>query len=528
MFNSANRSSLGNKVVRNVLFSGARLIILAPLPFVLVPYFLKKVGTSGYGTWAVFLAISGLTSAADCGLITTLSKHVAEYYAIKDFAALNRIVNTGFALYMGIAASLAVLMELSSSVLIQALFRTSTVPFRELHRLWQYLIAMIVANALTLLFSSVAVGLQRMDVSNTLASMNLMLSGLLAIALLHVNASLLSIARAYTLAAWITALCYCWFLRRLLPQLRPALASCTWSATKEIFSFSSQAYLTQVAVAVHNQIEKVYLARFTGVVAAGWYEIISDLALKLRSVPGLVLAPMMPAASELNALNSQRRLADLYFRTHKYLAFLGIPFVAYVAFASKSFIRLWLGPNFANLATPFSILVAVHFVNLITGPGFLMLIGTGKLRPGVYSALLGIGLNVSFSFFLIHSYGFHGAVVGTSGALIIASLSFLYLFRRSTGGEFAGTIRKAYLPPLICAVLGITVLYSVSSGWALSWGTILLRGAAFAFSYLVMLLVARFFDTFDLALAEQFFRVPKIARRIVPNVELGSPIFPNS
>src|SRR5215469_9217304 len=116
MSNSADRSSLGNKVARNVLFSGARLVILAPLPLLLVPYFLKKVGASGYGTWAVFLAISGLTSAADCGLIATLSKHVAEYYATKDFAALNRIVNTGFALYLGIAASLAVLLELSSGV----------------------------------------------------------------------------------------------------------------------------------------------------------------------------------------------------------------------------------------------------------------------------------------------------------------------------------------------------------------------------------------------------------------------------
>src|SRR5579864_4937507 len=92
-------ASLGTKVVRNVLFSGARLVVLAPLPFILVPYFLKKLGTSGYGTWAVFLAVSGLTSAADFGLITTLSKHVAEYYATKDFGALNQVVNTGFVVY---------------------------------------------------------------------------------------------------------------------------------------------------------------------------------------------------------------------------------------------------------------------------------------------------------------------------------------------------------------------------------------------------------------------------------------------
>src|SRR5208337_1580921 len=60
-----DKMTLGAKVARNVTYSTVRLFLLAPLPFILIPYFLKKLGPSGYGTWAVLLAISSLTSLAD-------------------------------------------------------------------------------------------------------------------------------------------------------------------------------------------------------------------------------------------------------------------------------------------------------------------------------------------------------------------------------------------------------------------------------------------------------------------------------
>jgi O-antigen/teichoic acid export membrane protein len=68
-FFKAETISLGAKVTRNVIYSAVRLVVLAPLPFLVIPFFLKKLGTSGYGTWAIFLATSGLTSLADLLLI---------------------------------------------------------------------------------------------------------------------------------------------------------------------------------------------------------------------------------------------------------------------------------------------------------------------------------------------------------------------------------------------------------------------------------------------------------------------------
>ena len=523
-----DQTRLGAKVSRNVVFNSARLVLLAPLPFVMIPFFLKKLGPSGYGTWAVFFAISNMTSLADIGLVTTLSKHVAEFYALKDFRALSRLTTTGLVLYFGIASLIAGILWLSSPLLLPALFRGSGVPTGQLLTSWHCLVVLIVGNILIMLFSSVVIGLQRMDLSSTIGSMNLLSSAGLSVLFLTRNLGLRGILYSYALAAWITSLVYIYALHRLLPELKLDLAACSWAEAREILSFSAKTYVTQIAVVIHNQMEKIYLARFVGVVSVGWYDISSDLALKLRGIPSLVLAPIMPAASELHALNDQNRLTHLYFRTHKYLAAIGVPLVVYTVFVSRRFVELWVGPALQIIALPLSVLLVVNFINLMTGPGFLILVGAGKLKPGLYSALLGMVLNLSISLILIRAFGFRGAVIGTSISLIIASFFFLYLFYRETRGAFPKVLRRAYLKPIGSSLAVVIALWRIARLGRSSWGGLVGYGIVFGLAYVALLLLFRFFDTFDLALVENFLPLPRIIRRIIPDAELGSTVLSHS
>src|ERR1700730_7477761 len=91
---------LSAKILRSVLFGGLRSLLVAPVPFLLTPLILSKIGAEGYGTWAVFLAINGMTSLADLGLVGALSKFVAEHYARRDFPALARVLGSGLSLFL--------------------------------------------------------------------------------------------------------------------------------------------------------------------------------------------------------------------------------------------------------------------------------------------------------------------------------------------------------------------------------------------------------------------------------------------
>lgn len=511
--------SLGAKVTRNVIYNAVRTILLAPLPFLLIPYFLKKLGSAGYGTWAVFLAVNGMTSLADFGLVTSISKHVAQYYALRDYGALGRVISTGIALYLGIAFTVAGVLWASSHFLLATLFRNSAVPSTELLALWKYLILLVFANILTLVFSSIVVGLQRMDLTTVMNSLNLLLSAGFSVALLHKNLALRGILYGYTAGAWIVTLLYAFVVWRLLPEVRIALASCRWRVAREILSFSVQAYVTQVAVAIHNQIEKFYLARFVGVIPVGWYDISSDLALKLRGIPGLVLGPIMPAASELEARNDQSKMKHLYFRAHKYLAFVGLPLVVYMLLVSRRLVELWVGPSLRLIAIPFCALLVTNFVSLTTGPGFLIYIGRGKLRPGIQCALLGIVLNLTLSYFFIRAYGFQGAVAGTSFSLCVAAGFFFYQFHRETKDSFLELVKTAYAKPIVSSILVAAGAFFFLHIIGASWLGLFFGGIVFGLAYSLLLLFFRFFDSSDLAIIDGVIAVPFFVRKMIPDAE---------
>src|SRR5579863_1820838 len=172
------RKTLGAKIIRSVSFGALRYVLLAPIPFVMTPFILHKIGVAGYGTWAVFLAINSLTSMADLGLVGTLSKFVAEHHAHGDFAGLSRLLSSALGLFLILAFTAAIVMGGISHVLITALFRGTTTPLPELMVLLRLFLIVIVANVLILLLSSVVSGLQRLDITYIMSAANILLSAL--------------------------------------------------------------------------------------------------------------------------------------------------------------------------------------------------------------------------------------------------------------------------------------------------------------------------------------------------------------
>lgn len=510
------KESLSAKVIRNVIAGGLRSLVVAPVPFIMTPIILHEIGAAGYGTWAIFLAISGLTSLTDLGMVGTLSKHVAEYYARKDFGALSRLLSTGLLIFGLLAVALMSLLWLASAFVPQLLFRGSPLRGAELVVLLRWYLLVIGTNVLTLLFSSVTSGLQRLDLTNLVSAVNVYCAAVIGVILLFLGWGLSGLVCGQICAAVLVLIIYIIMQRRLLPQTVLSTSRIDVGEAKKMFSFSLRLYLTQAAVAIQNQFEKFLLALLVGVAAAGWYDIASDVALKVRGLIGLVLSPVLPAASELDALHDEERLTELYFRAQKYLAFFGVPAVCYVAVIATRFVDLWIGAKLAFIGLPLAILVAINFYNLLTGPGFLIFAGRGNLRPGMQSAAVGIVLNVFLSFGLIFRFGFAGAVLGTAISLAVASTYFLFLFHRSTAYSVVRLIREAYLKPMVVSLPLAVVLFLVLHEAGPSWAGLVVSGIVFGVLYVTTVLFSRFFDQYDWGKLESLLPAVRHARRIIP------------
>jgi O-antigen/teichoic acid export membrane protein len=506
--------SLGSKIMRSVVFGGLRYVFIAPIPFVMTPLILHRIGVAGYGTWAVFLAINGLTSLADLGLVGTLTKFVAEYYARQDFPALTRLLSSGLTLFLLLDLVIGTTLWSASPLLAGRLFRGSTVPSPELVVLLRCFLIVIANNILTQLFASVTTGLQRLDLTNIISAANVLLSAFFGAFLLLRGWGLRGLVYGYIGSGILTVAIYLIVVRRLLPQVALNPMRFDRTEARKMFGYSLRLYITQAAVAVHNQVEKVFLAMLVGVDPVGWYDIASDIALKVRGSIGFILSPVLPAASELNALGDESRIRELYYRAHKYLALCGVPAVCYVIAVSIRFVKLWIGPSMKMIALPLSVLLVVNFLNLATGPGFLIFAGKGDMKPAIQSAMLGVVLNIVLSLGLIYKFGFAGAVLGTSVSLIVASVYFISVFHRRTQYSVSRVLQESYLKPILCSVLILAVLLAIRPTKDLSWLGLAGMGVIFGVCYAIAILFSRFFDEYDWSKIESFMPVVRHARRI--------------
>jgi O-antigen/teichoic acid export membrane protein len=318
----------------------------------------------------------------------------------------------------------------------------------------------------------------------------------------------------YIVSGILTVTLYFIVVRRLLPQVALNPMRFDRTEARKMFGYSLRLYITQAAVVVHNQVEKVFLAVLVGVGPVGWYDIASDTAVKVRGSIGFILSPVLPAASELNALGDESRMKELYYRTHKYLALCGVPAVCYVVAVSHRFVELWIGPSMRMIAVPLSVLLVVNFFNLATGPGFLIFAGKGDMKPGIQSAMLGIAINVVLSLGLIYKFGFAGAVLGTTVSLMIASGYFLSVFHRRTGYSVSRVLQESYLKPICCSALVLAVILTIDPTRNASWLGLAGRGVVFGICYFIAILVSRFFDEYDWSKIESFIPVARFARRI--------------
>jgi O-antigen/teichoic acid export membrane protein len=505
---------LGSKIMRSVVFGGFRYLLIAPIPFVMTPLILHRIGVAGYGSWAVFMAINGLTSLADLGLVGTLSKFVAEYYARQDFEALGRLLSSGLTLFLLLDLIIGTAVWFTSPLLVKRLFHGSAVPGAELIILLRCFLIVIASNVLAQLFASVTTGLQRLDLTHVMSAANTLMSAVFGAVLLLRGGGIRGLVYGYIGSAILTILVYIILVRKLLPQVALNPMHFDGAESRKMFGYSLRLYLTQAAVVVHNQVEKLFLALLVGVAPVGWYDIASDIALKMRGTIAIILSPVLPAASELHALDDKSRIKELYYRSHKYLALVGVPLVCYVAAVSHRFVELWIGPSMTMIALPLSVILAVNFLNLATGPGFMIFAGAGNLKPGVQSAVLAIILNIVLSLGLIYKFGFAGAVMGTAGALILASAYFLAVFHHETGYSFVRVLRESYFKPVLCSILLLAGILVVQPAKTLSWFGLVGLGVVFIGLYSAVILQIRFFDKYDWEKLEHFLPGAQYLRRL--------------
>lgn len=492
---------IGFKVVRGVVSSVARKLILAPVAILLVPFTLWKIGVQNYGIWAVLATIINLAWLMDPGLSPTVTKFVAESSRTEDVGEIRRVLNASLALSVMMAIFASCLVGVFSHFLISQFFRGADAPpTSAILSLWPLLILCMAAFVVAMPFLSLINGRQRMDLTNLLVFGAELFGSIMTVIMLLAGTGVRGLLIARLLTSLFILIGSIAIGKRLFPAIMPNPFRCEFATMKKIMSFSVPLYAGYVMSTLQGQLERLYLARFVGIVPVGWYSVASEGAVKVKRIPDLLLGPILAAASELESRKEQKKLEELHFRAHKYLALLTVPLTVFAVVDAKALIRLWVGGALHVVALAFAVLIIGNLFSQIMMPTYFIVVGKGVLRPGVYAAVIACALNPILSYIFITRWGFSGAALGTTLPMVVSTVYFFLACRQYFLDPIFRTLRRAYLRPLLCSLVAALPIPALLYFRVSTWIGVGAAVVSFAVLYVVGILLTGCLDRKDISM----------------------------
>ncbi|WP_081987075.1 oligosaccharide flippase family protein [Methylotenera sp. G11] len=414
------------RFISNASVSVAQTVISSLILFVLYRYLIDHLGSEQLGLWSVVLASTSIARLSEMGLTGSVVKFVARYYALKDNKQAAEIVQTAaisIAFIMGFLCLAAyplldnlLVLAIPSASMPQAM---SILPW-AVFSLWLSSIAGVFQSGLD--------GCQRMDIRNIL-----MIFGniffLVAAVWAVPSFGLVGLAIGQTLQVILLMLASWLVLRRQLKTLPWLPIFWHKEKFKEMFSYAVNFQINSIAIMLFDPLTKLLMSRYGGLSSAAYYEMASQLVLKLRALIIAANQALVPAVAELYEI-SPDKVRDVYLKAYRLLFFVVIPFYVAILITLPAVSMLWIGYSEAQFIIYGTVLIVGWGLNTLNGPAYFINLGTGDLKWNSISHVLTAILNVLLGLLLGSMYGGIGVAISSMAALVVGSGFVIYTLHK--------------------------------------------------------------------------------------------------
>jgi len=451
-------TSLTKRIVHNTLFNLAGRFWAMFLGLLVAPFLMAKLGMTGYGLWSLVLVITNYLFTWDLGLGNALVRHVAHYYARRDYHGLNAVMSTSLLLYVALAAG-AITLAVALRPVVLSTFR---VPPERWGEVGWILVTAVVAFALDNVegvFRGLVTGLQQMHLTNLVITLQATLNALGTVVFLQLGYGLKGLALNEIITSVLVTSLSAVIAFRVFPMLRlnPLLAR--WETLKMLLNFGLKVQITGLGALISLQMNKLLIGYFLNLNLLATYELGFKIVYSLISILRLLGSAVMPAAAELHAQHDHDRLQRLYQQGSKYLVLTIAPLGLIAILHANSITAVWLGTPPPEVARVIQFLMFAYGFNLLTATGTSMARGVGHPEFETRYALLIILGNLFLSIVLMPILGLDGLLVATLVAVVLGSLYFMAQWHRFLHQTWRMLWHKLYAPPLWACLLAAVPSY---------------------------------------------------------------------
>lgn len=447
--------------------------------FVMAPITLRALGDERNGIWSVIESFLAYMLLFDLGVAASLVRFVPRFVATGDEAALNRVYSACLAFFCGIAI-VAVLLGWTVLAVVLGSIAIPPAISGEVHLVAIVAIVQFAATLPLSIFPAMLDGLHAFVAKSLVRTAFLILRVPALLLALSTERALLNLVLVLAGINQVESLTMAWLVRQRLPRLRFVPGQVDRATIRSVSGYSLDAFLAMIAGRLAFQTDAFVIGRCVSLAAITHFANASRLIELAKSALRSATTTLTPAVSASEAHGDLIAVRAIVLHGTRLSLYLVLPIQIGLFMFGSPFLSLWLGPEYAaaSFAT-LSILNLTLPLTIAQSVASRVLYGMGRIRLFARVALLEGAANLALSIALVGPYGIEGVAWGTAIPHAAFCLFVIGLVLRTLDLRLAEYLRRAWLGPVLCAIVLITVWHPISTRMD-SWTWLRLIGSGIA------------------------------------------------
>lgn len=401
-----------------------------------LPIASRALAADEFGIWLIIASSAGLLGFADLGIGNGLTSLVASAAGRDDAAQIRRLVASGFAGLLAVAAIVGgAFALLQSHIDWGGILRLSSARASDdAAASVAVFAACFLAGMPFAIAPRVQAGLQEGWQANLWMAAGPVL-GLAGVAVVAAADGGLP----WFVLAWQGGPTLCSMLhfatlfglqRR---DLAPAPGSVTGADAREVVRKGSLFLVLSLAIAVGYESDSVVIAHYLGSDRVGDYQVPLTLFSVLPALVGFLVTPLWPAYSEAIARGDDDWVRSALARSLRVGAMVTVPLAAILVLAGKPIVQAWVGDASSPTWGLLALMGAWAALSGLITPIAIYLNGAQVMRFQVLCATSMAVANIVLSIVLVQSIGVAGPMLGTVAATaVLVLVPYVVFLRRSS------------------------------------------------------------------------------------------------
>lgn len=409
------------RLSRNAGAGVIQVLLSAIVMFELYRFLARELGAAQIGAWSVVLASASVTRLAELGMGGGIVRFVAG--DLGEGSSARAASTAGMtacivALIVGLACLGAAIAL--PGLLWHVVSDASLVPFSLWFVPWALL--GLWCGSLANVFLSVLDACQR----STLRAAVLVGASVLQLGMVYLfvpEAGVMALGPIYLAQSTTTLLAALVLAHLVLGQPLSRWLSFDWPRARELARYGGSLQLATLGQVLFDPVTKVFMARFGGMAATGYFEMASRAVMQLRAVIVSAYQALVPyvASRAGNVGLTPTESRSIYLPAYRLLFIAGTPYFSVLGTALPLLLTLWLGGYNALFLSIGFICLAGWYANTLSVPAYMLCLAVGQVRWVMWSHLVMGILNVILSWVGGAMFGAIGVAAGAMIALALGS-----------------------------------------------------------------------------------------------------------